>query len=48
MPINQYEKLRQYLHFVDNNAPNSDNDKPFNVRPIITAMRDECVKIEAE
>ena len=45
MPINQYEKLRQYLHFVDNNAPNNDNDKLFKVRPTITAIRDECVKI---
>ena len=41
MPINRYEKLRQYLHFVDNNAPNNDNDKLFKVRPTITAIRDE-------
>ena len=48
MPINRYEKLSQYLHFVDNNAPNNDNDKLFKVRPIITAIRDECVKLEPE
>ena len=48
MPINRYEKLRQYLHSVDNNAPNNDNDKLFKVRPIITAIRDECVKVEPE
>ena len=38
MPINRYEKLSQYLHFVDNNAPNNDNDKLFKVRPTITAI----------
>ena len=48
MPINRYEKLRQYLHFVDSNAPNIDNDKLFKVRPIITAIRDECVREKAE
>ena len=48
MPINQYEKLRQYLHFVDNNAPNNDNDKLFKVRSIMTAIKDECVKVEPE
>ena len=47
MPINRYEKLRQYLHFVDSNAPN-DDDKLFKVRPIIIAIRDECVKVEPE
>ena len=34
------------MYFVDNNAPNNDNDKLFKVRPIITAIRDECVKPE--
>ena len=48
MPINRYVKLRQYLHFVDNNAPNNDNDKLFKVRLIITAIRDECVKVEPD
>ena len=48
MPINQYEKLRQYLHYVDNSAPNSDNDKLFKVRPIITTIRDTCIKVEPE
>ena len=36
------------MYFVDNNAPNNDNDKLFKVRPIITAIRDECVKLEPE
>ena len=33
------------MYFVENNAPNKDNDKLFKVRPIITAIRDECVKL---
>ena len=48
IPINRYEKLKQHLHFVDNNTPNNDNDKLFKVRPIITATRDESVKVEPE
>ena len=48
IPINWYEKLRQYLHFVDSSAPDIDNDKLFKVRPIITAIRDECIKVKAE
>ena len=48
MAINRYEKLRQYLHSIDNNAPNNDNDKLFKVRPIITATRNECIKVEPE
>ena len=48
MPINRYEKLRHYLHFVDNNAPNNNNDKLFKVRPMITAIRDKYIKVEPE
>ena len=48
MPINWYEKLRQSLHFVENNALNNDNNKLFKVRPIITAISDEWVKVEPE
>ena len=48
MAINLYEKLRQYLYSIDNNAPNNDNDKLFKVRPIITAIRNECIKVEPE
>ena len=48
IPINRYKKLKQHLHFINNNAPNNDNDKLFKVRPIISAIRDESVKVEPE
>ena len=48
MSVNRFEKLREYLHFVDNNLGNTENDKLFKVKPIIDAVRAECVKIEPE
>ena len=48
MAVNCFEKLRQYLHFVDNNLGNTENDKLFKVKPIFDAVRAECVKIELE
>ena len=38
MPVNGFEKLKQYLHFVDNNVGNTENDKP-----ILDAVRAECL-----
>ena len=38
MPVNGFEKLKQYLHFVDNNFGNTENDKP-----ILDAIRAECL-----
>ena len=48
MPVNCFEKLRQYFHFVDNNLGNSENDKLFKVKPILDDLRAECVKIEPD
>ena len=48
MPVNCFEKLRQYLHVVGNNLGNTENDKLFKVKPITDAVRAESVKIEAE
>ena len=48
MSVNRFEKRREYLYFVDNNLGNTENDKLFKVKPIIDAVRAECVKIEPE
>ena len=48
MAVNCFEKLRQYLHFVDINLGKTENDKLFKVKPIFDAVRAECVKIEQE
>ena len=48
MPVNRLEKFMQYLHFVDKNLGNTENDKLFKVKPILDVLREECVKIEPE
>ena len=47
MPVNHSEKLRTFLHFMNNaNLYNIDGDKFFKVRPIIETIRNGYVKIE--
>ena len=47
MPVNRFEKLRSFLHFINNvDLSKIDGDKLFKVRPIIEAIRSKCVKIE--
>ena len=48
MSVNRFEKIRQYLHFVDNNLGNTENDKLFKVKLIVDAVIAECVNIEPE
>ena len=51
MPVNRFEKLRSFLHIINKNnldLSNIDGNKLFKVRPIIDAIRNECVKIEPE
>ena len=48
MSINQYGKLRQYLHFVDSNAPNNNYKKLFKAKRIVSVIRDKCVKVKPE
>ena len=47
-PVNRFEKLRQYLHFVDNNLGNTKNDKLFKGKPTFDVVRAECIRIEPE
>ena len=46
--VNRFEKLRQYLHFVDNNLGNTKNDKLFKGKPTFDVVRAECIRIEPE
>ena len=48
MPRNRYELLRRYIHFVDNDAEHDVNDKLFKIKPVLDAVRRECVKVEPE
>ena len=43
-----YEILSRYLHFVDNDSVHDVSDKLFKIRPILTAVRNECLKVELE
>ena len=47
MPLKRFEALRRYLHIVDNTTYDPEKgDKLFKIRPLIEAIRNECVKIE--
>lgn len=46
MPLKTYEKIRKYLHFVDNTLTN--DDRYFKVRPILEKIRQNCLKIQEE
>ena len=49
MSIKRFEKLRRYLHFVDNTTHDEQaSDKSFKIRPVIQAVRNECIKTEPE
>ena len=45
---NRFSELRRYLHFVDNNSEHGKEDKLFKIRPIIEAVRNQCIKIKPE
>ena len=47
IPVYRFEKLRSFLHFINSiDLSNIDGNKHFKERPIIEAIRCECVKIE--
>ena len=48
MPPNRFIEIRHNLHFVDNNSEHDRDDKLFKIRPIIEAVRNECIKVEPE
>ena len=49
MPLKRYQKLRQYLHFVDNITYNDRvHDKLFKIKPVLESVREQCVKIQPE
>ena len=48
MARNRYELLRRYIHFVDQDTEHDANDKLFKIKPILEAVRKECVKVEPE
>ena len=48
MSRNRFEILSRYLHFVDNDSVQDVSDKLFKIRPILTAVRNECLKVEPE
>ena len=48
MPRNCFSQLRQFLDFVDNNFDHDSDDKLFKIKPVMEAVRNECIKIEPE
>ena len=49
MPLKRYEQLRLFFHVVDNDAlPDKETGKLANIRPMIEAIRNQCVEVEPE
>ena len=52
MPINRFEKIKQFFHCNDNskNLPNTDKDfdKLFKVRPVLDSLREKCRQLPEE
>ncbi|XP_047518990.1 piggyBac transposable element-derived protein 4-like [Pieris napi] len=46
MTLKKYEKIRRYLHFVDNTDTN--DDRYFKVRPILECVRNNCLQLVEE
>ena len=47
VPRNYYQELLRYLYFVNSDSPNA-QDKLGKIRPLISMLRHELVKIEPE
>ena len=48
MSLKRYEYIRRYLHAVDNTTKNEHSGKLFKVKPVLDAVRNNCIKIEQE
>lgn len=52
MPVNRFEKIKQFFHCYDNtkNLPSTDKDydKLFKVRPVIESLKEKCTQIPQE
>ncbi|GBN67900.1 hypothetical protein AVEN_93362-1 [Araneus ventricosus] len=52
MPANKFERLREFLHFNDNNGnlplSNLDRDRLFKIRPLLEKINENLAKIPLE
>ena len=48
MPLKRFTKITRFMHFVDNDTFEGQEDKLFKINPIVDAVRNECRKIEPE
>ena len=49
IPLGCFELLKRSLYVVDNATYNRENDdKLFKIRPLIEAVRNECIEVEPE
>ena len=48
MSRNRFETLSRYLHFLANDSVHDFSDTLLKIRPILTAVRSECLKVEPE
>ena len=48
MSRNHFETLSRYLHFGHNDSAHDASNKLFKIRPILTAVWNECLKVEPE
>ena len=49
MPLKRFEALKRSLHVFDNTTYDAEkDDKLFKIRPLIEAVRNECIKVDPE
>ena len=49
MSLKRFQKLRRFLHFVDNSTfKEGSSDKLFKIKPIVEGLRDQCVLVKPE
>ena len=48
MPLKRFTKIKKFMHFVDNDTFEGQEDKLFKINAIVDAVRNECRKIEPE
>ncbi len=51
LTLKQYEKMQQFLHSNDNSqsiSPENKGNRLFKVEPILSALRENCQKLEQE
>ncbi|CAG5000422.1 unnamed protein product [Parnassius apollo] len=52
MPVNEFEKIRRFIHFNDNSKivprDHADHDRLYKIRPIVSKLNETCLNVPFE